>query len=101
MSTTQRAIMRDTAILLLIFFMSMSTSTTVPNVTIKAERQQSAVNTATRMSVRLLRIGPRYSAGNDFSATISEADTKSGKNTLGISAKSTHMPAVMANATTR
>ena len=67
---------------------------TVPASITKNERQQSAVNIEMRISRRLLMSGVRYSLGIEASARSSALETKSGKNTVGMMANATHIPAV-------
>ena len=57
-------------------------------------RQQSAVNTACRISVRLLTNGWKYSVGSPCRACISAEEMKLLKNTDGITANSRAIPAV-------
>ena len=66
----------------------------MPKRIIQNERQQSAVNTASRIDLRFVSSGLRYSAGIPFIAAISEEEMKSVKNAPGMSAKSRHTPAV-------
>ena len=69
---------------------------TVPRVTIQNERQLSAVKIASRICLRLVSIGFRYSAGMFFIAAISDEETKSEKNNEGAKANNRATPPVRA-----
>ena len=73
-----------------------SNSTSVPATITASERQQSAVNTACLIALRLGSSWLRYSCGICCSDLISCADTKSEKNTDGIRANNRHTPPVRA-----
>ena len=69
----------------------------VPMTIIQNERQQSAVNTAIRISVRFFTNGFNCSAGIWLKACASLLLIKSLKNIFGASANSSAIPAVSAN----